>query len=138
MPCSREKIARPLCIPEPKFDGPERDILGQLVVTTDVGGSKICNMKDKLLDISHTYGCNDDIEFNPSKSSIMFIDTRKAGNAQSMTIGGKILNAVTSFSFLGHIICNDLSDDADLNAKSRQMYANSNILVRNPCVHGLN
>ena len=23
----------------------------------------------KLLDISHTYGCNDDIEYNPSKSS---------------------------------------------------------------------
>ena len=25
----------------------------------------------KLLDISHTYGCNHDIEFNPSKSSVM-------------------------------------------------------------------
>ena len=85
-------------------------------------------MKDKLLDISHTYGCNHDIEFNPSKFSIMYIDTRKAGNAQSMTIGGKMLNVVTSFSYLGHIICNDLSDDADLKAKSRQMYANSNIL----------
>ena len=25
----------------------------------------------KPLDISHTYGCNHDIEFNPSKSSVM-------------------------------------------------------------------
>ena len=48
----------------------------------------------KLLDISHTYGCNYDIEYNPSKSSIMYIDSRKAGNARSMTIGGKILNVV--------------------------------------------
>ena len=58
----------------------------------------------KLLDISHTYGCNYDIEYNPSKSSIMYIDSRKAGNARSMTIGGKILNVVTAFSYLGHII----------------------------------
>ena len=58
----------------------------------------------------------------------MYIDPRKAGNAQSMTIGGKMLNVVTSFSHLGHIVCNDLSDDAGLKAKSRQMYAKSNTL----------
>ena len=82
----------------------------------------------KLLDISHTYGCNYDIEYNPAKSSIMYIDSRKAGNARSMTIGGKILIVVTAFSYLGHIICDDLSDEADLKAKSRQMYAKSNTL----------
>ena len=27
----------------------------------------------KLLDLSHTYDCNHDIEFNPSKSSVMYI-----------------------------------------------------------------
>ena len=58
----------------------------------------------------------------------MYIDSRKAGNARTMTIGGTILNVVNSFSYLGHIICNDLSDDADLKAKSRQMYAKSNTL----------
>ena len=58
----------------------------------------------------------------------MYIDSRKAGNAQSMTIGGKLLNAVSSFSYLGHIICNDISDDADLKDKSRQMHAKSNTL----------
>ena len=61
-------------------------------------------------------------------SSVMYIDSRKAGNAQSMTIGGKMLNVLTCFSYLGHIICNDLSDDADLKAKARQMYAKSNTL----------
>ena len=39
-----------------------------------------------------------------------------------------MLNIVTAFSYLGHIICNDLSNDADLKAKSRQMYAKSNTL----------
>ena len=82
----------------------------------------------KRLDFSHTYGCNHDIEFNPSKSCVMYIDSRKAGNAQSMTLGGKILNVVTSFSYLGHTICNDLYDDADLKAKARQMYAKSKTL----------
>ena len=77
----------------------------------------------KLLDLSHTYGCNLTL-----KSSVMYIDSREAGYAQSMTIGGKTLNTVTSFSYLGHIICNDLSDDADLKAKCRQMYAKCNTL----------
>ena len=80
----------------------------------------------KLLYLSHTYDCNHDIELNPSKYSVMHIDSRKAGYARSMTIGGEMLNMVTSFSYLGHMICNDLSDDADLKAKSRQMYAKRN------------
>ena len=74
----------------------------------------------KRLDLSHAYGCNHDIEFNSSKYCVMYIDSRKAGNAQSMTIGGKCW---TSF-----IICNDISDDADLKANARQMYANINTL----------
>ena len=57
-----------------------------------------------FLDINHTYGCNHDIEFNPSKSSVTYIDSRKAGNAKSMTIGGELFNIATSFSYLGHII----------------------------------
>ena len=88
-----------------------------------------------LLGISHTYGCNHDIEFNPSKSSGMYIDSKKACNARTMTIGGKILNVVTSLSYLRHSICNDLSDDAGLKAKSRQMYAKSNTLRQKFHIH---
>ena len=41
-----------------------------------------------LSDISHTYGCNHDNEFNTSKFGVIYIDSRrKAGNAKSMTIG---------------------------------------------------
>ena len=56
--------------------------------------------------------------YTSSCMCIYNIDSRKAGNAQRLTIGGETLNVVTSFSYLGHIICNDLSDDADLKAKS--------------------
>ena len=31
----------------------------------------------KVLYLSHTYGCNHDIEFNPSKSSVMYIESRQ-------------------------------------------------------------
>ena len=84
------------------------------------------------LDISHSYSCNHGVEFNPSQSSITItnIDSRKTGNAKTMTIGGKLFNGVTSFSYIGQIICNDLSSDADLKAKSRQMCAKSNTLRR--------
>ena len=51
----------------------------------------------------------------------MYIDSRKASDARRMTIGGKMLNVVTAFSYLGHIIGNDISGDGDLKAKSRQM-----------------
>ena len=58
----------------------------------------------------------------------MYIDSRKAGNAKSMTICVEMLNVLTAFSYRGHITCNDVSDDADLKAKSRQMYTKSNTL----------
>ena len=46
---------------------------------------------------SHIGGWNHDDEFNTSKSSVVYIDSRrKTGNAKSMTIGGKLV--VTSFS----------------------------------------
>ena len=38
------------------------------------------NGLQKLLDLSHAYDCNHNIEFNHSKSSVMYIDSRKAGN----------------------------------------------------------
>ena len=85
----------------------------------------------KRLDISHTYGCNHDIEFNPSKSSVMYIDFRKAGNAKAMAIGGKCSMLLPLSHTLDILLCNDLSDDADLKAKSIQMYAKSKPCLRN-------
>ena len=57
----------------------------------------------------------------------MYVDSRKAGNAKGMTIGVEMVNVVISFSY----IANDLSDNADLKAKSRHMYTKSNTLRQN-------
>ena len=82
----------------------------------------------KLLDMCFTYGCSHDIQFNPLKSVVMYIDSRKLGAARPMVIGSDQLNFVSYYTYLGHIICDDLSDESDMKAKARQMYARSNML----------
>ena len=83
----------------------------------------LCERFAKLLDISHAYSCNHDIECDPSQYNVMYIDSRgKAGNANSMTIGGKLFNVVTSFSNIDNIIiCNDLSHDAGVKVTSKNV-----------------
>ena len=80
------------------------------------------------LDMCFTYGCSHDIQFNPLKSVVMYIDSRKLGAARPMMIGSDQLNLVSNYTYLGHIICDDLSDESDMKAKARQMYARSNML----------
>ena len=58
----------------------------------------------------------------------MYIDSRKLGAARPMVIGSDQLNFVSNYTYLGHIICDDLSDESDMKAKARQMYARSNML----------
>ena len=82
----------------------------------------------KLLDMCFTYGCSHDIQFNPLKSVVMYIDSRKLGAARPMVIGSDQLNFGSYYTYLGHIICDDLSDESDMKAKARQMYARSNML----------
>ena len=43
-------------------------------------------------------------------------------------IGGDKLNFVTTYTYLGHIIRDDLSDEADVKSKARQLYAKRNML----------
>ena len=75
-------------------------------------------------------GCSHDIQFNPSKSVVMYIDYRKLGAARPMVIGSDQLNFVSYCTYLGHIICDDLSDESDMKAKARQMYARSMLRQR--------
>ena len=59
---------------------------------------------------------------------VMYIDSRKLGAARPMVIGSNQLNFVSYYTYLGHIICDDLLDESDMKAKARQMYAISNML----------
>ena len=58
----------------------------------------------------------------------MYVDFRKFEVARPMMIGGDKLNFVTTYTYLGHVIRDDLSDESDVKAKARQLYAKSNML----------
>ena len=60
----------------------------------------------------------------------MLFDTRKYGANCEVFLGGKPLVYVDNYKYLGHIIDNKLSDEADMNSKIGQLYGRSNILIR--------
>ena len=57
----------------------------------------------------------------------MNFESRNANLAWEMILGGKKLNFATSYKFLGHVICNDLLEESDIQAKVRSLYAKSNV-----------
>ena len=59
---------------------------------------------------------------------VMYFDTRNVNLARKMTLAGKKLNFATSYKYLGHVICNNLSDETDIQAEGRLPYAKSNLL----------
>ena len=76
----------------------------------------------KLLDMCFTYGCSH--ESNSTRRNrwfYMYIDSCKLGAARPIVIGSDQLNFVSYYTYLGHIICDDLSDESDMKAKARQM-----------------
>ena len=46
------------------------------------------------------------------------------------SVGGKPLQFVTEFKYLGHVITCSLSDDKDLHCEMRNMYIRTNTLLR--------
>ena len=79
---------------------------------------------------TYAYGNAYDIIFNITKSQVMFYDTLQIGEAANIMLGDTVLNVVQTYRYLGHIITNNLSDEADMEDKMRGLYARSNMLRR--------
>ena len=62
----------------------------------------------------------------------MFFNTKKTGFEVDVKLGDAVLNTTTgkSYKYLGHEICDDLSDENDIKYKERSLYGRSNILLR--------
>ena len=86
--------------------------------------------KQTIIDTTYDYGNAYDIIFNLTKSQVMFYDTLKIGEAANIMLGDTVLNVVQTYRYLGHIITNNLSDEADMEDKMRGLYARSNMLRR--------
>lgn len=84
----------------------------------------------KLLDVTYEHGTLNDIIFNSQKSQLMFFDTMKIGQVPNITLGESLLTVSTSYKYLGHVITNDLSDEADIEQKIRSLYIRCNVLLR--------
>ena len=46
------------------------------------------------------------------------------------TVYGSIIGEPDKVKYIGHIICNDMSDDDDMMRKRRQLCAQGNVLLR--------
>ena len=68
----------------------------------------------QLLAICYKYGCKHDVQYNAMKSVTMYIDSRRAGYAKCRRLADTTLTIVNKYKYLGHVISNDLSDDADI------------------------
>ena len=60
----------------------------------------------------------------------MFYDTLKIGQAANIMLGDTVLSVTQTYMYLGHIITNNLSEEADMEDKMRGLYARSNMLRR--------
>ena len=84
----------------------------------------------RIIDVSYTYGCDNDIIFNSAKSQLMFFDTLKYGHMKDILLGQNALSVTKSYTYLGHIITDNLCDEPDIKAKVGCLYGRSNILLR--------
>ena len=86
----------------------------------------------KLLSECQRYGIECDIMFNPKKSAVMFIKPEFMKNAKlpDFDINNETIDVVKQYLYLGHIICDSLSDDLDIARQRKKIYAQGNCLLR--------
>ena len=84
-----------------------------------------------IIDVSYTYGCDNDIIFNSAKSHLLFFYTLKYGHMKDILLGQNVLSVTKSYTYLGHIITDNLCDGPDIKARVGCLYGRSNILLRN-------
>ena len=86
----------------------------------------------KLLAVCEQFGIDNDLLFNASKSAIMFFKSNYMSNFNipKFYLNGNSISMVDEFKYLGHFICNNLSDKADIERQRKKIYAQGNSLIR--------
>ena len=85
-----------------------------------------------LIEECQRYGLEFDILFNSSKSAVMYFkpDFMKNINFPIFKINNESINVVSRYTYLGHIIWNDSSDDLDILRQRRKIFAQGNSIMR--------
>ena len=78
------------------------------------------------------FGVHHDVKFNGKKSAVMVFrsKTMKDLVLPDLNMYGEKIQEVTKTKYLGHIITNDLTDDADIDRQVKKLYAQGNSILR--------
>ena len=86
----------------------------------------------KLIDCCVSFGMSHDIKYNEIKSAVMTFHCNllKNNDNPGLNLSYIPLNIVTRVKYLGHILDNNLSDDADIARQTRSLYIQANTILR--------
>lgn len=85
-----------------------------------------------LLQVTYEYGEENDISFNATKSHLLVCRSKEDKHIAypSLYIGENGIKEVEKVKYLGHWICNDLSDDLDIERQIQNLYMRAHMLKR--------
>lgn len=86
----------------------------------------------KLLSICETYAEQHGLRYNPMKSELLVF---RGGNKSPtfippVRINGSLIQIVTQFKYLGHVVTEDLKDNLDMERERRALAVRGNMLAR--------
>ena len=86
----------------------------------------------KLIRACENYGLQHDIKFNPKKSAVMLFKAVhfRADVSPHLELHGEAVRVTHSTRYLGHIFCDDFTDDNDIGRQCRTLYAQGNTILR--------
>lgn len=85
----------------------------------------------KLLGICENYALGHELLYNVNKTEyIVFQPKGKKFTIPGISLNGEPVKRVSSVCYLGHIICDDLSDGADIDRQCRNLCVRANMLNR--------
>ena len=88
-------------------------------------------LRELLLDCEK-YSKEHAIIYNSKKSSVLICKNRATLRvpSPSFAVNDITIGEVANVKYLGHVITNDMTDDADMMRQRRQLYALGNVLSR--------
>jgi len=85
-----------------------------------------------LINVCQVYGAKHDIVYNTTKTECMVVPPAhsKVNYLKSAWLNGCALTFVDRFTYLGHVICHDKTDDHDIKKQTTKLTVTGNTLLR--------
>ena len=90
----------------------------------------INELKRVLIKFCASYGFENDILFNRSKSCMVVKPRGRNVSTPLMLLNGDALEYVDSVKYIGVLLSHDMKDDSDMSRHLRSFYARSNVIFR--------